>query len=297
MAGDDGEAQRIIDEFVQGMVAGRDIRTIGAGGHLSTAHVQLDKDVTTLTVQRAGLGPRAWPLESISSICIGDEASGGDDHLDELCVTLCTEEGDSASFRFGDMEERDTFALCLGMFVDGLRNAQGDEGEQGGWGEYDGGYQEDVASAISAAQQPPSSVGSSGGDPGELTEAQRLVKGFVQEMVRGRNLEMLSSHGGSVECLVTLDRDLTEMIIQRSQSPAAKKRTVPLRNIEHIAVGTEAEEDVELPVDDLCVALLLKEGKVLAFRFGDVEDRDTFALCLGIFVDGNRKKGKRRLRL
>jgi len=120
------------------------------------------------------------------------------------------------------------------------------------------------------------------------------VKAFVRQMVRGRDLEMLATTGGSVECTVSLDRDLTEMIIRRSQSEDAKQRVVPLRSVERVAVGSEAEDDVELPVDELCVTLLLEGGRALAFRLGRLEDRDAFASCLTMLISGNRKEGRKR---
>lgn len=125
-----------------------------------------------------------------------------------------------------------------------------------------------------------------------MNDGKKIVKDFVQKMVRGRALQMLSTAGSSVECLVHIDRELKNIFIQRAGRKDAKKRAVALSAVQEICVGTEVSGDVELPVDDLSVTLMLEEGQAIAFRLADVEDRDTFALCMGMFVDGNRKRRK-----
>jgi len=285
----DGEdaAQKIIDGFVRTMVAGRDLPTISTAGE-GLSKVQLDGDVTTLFVQSRGKR-REIAIESIETISLGEEVP--DDvtwDVDDLCVTLLVEESDGVSFRLADMEDRDTFALVLGMFVDNRRAAVDD-------GDYDA--EDDTTSTLSAAALHTVSEkkqGDQDGSAAKLSEAQKIVKSFVQRIVKGRTLQMLSTSGGTVECLVHLDRDLTEMTIQRSNKKDAKKRVIPLQNIEHISVGEDTDGDAELKLDEMSVALMLEEGMMVAFRFEDVEERDAFGMCLGIFVDGNRRKAKRR---
>jgi len=125
-----------------------------------------------------------------------------------------------------------------------------------------------------------------------MDEGKKIVKEFVQKMVRGRVLHMLSTTGSSVECLVHLDRDLKNIFIQRAGKKDAKKRAVLLSTVQEICVGEDVQDDVQLPVDELTVTLMLEEGQAIAFRLADIEDRDTFGLCMGMFVDGNRKKRK-----
>jgi len=53
-----------------------------------------------------------------------EEVEGGEASLpglDELCATLLLEKGECISFRFPDLEKRDTFVLCLSMFADGQK--------------------------------------------------------------------------------------------------------------------------------------------------------------------------------
>merc|ERR1712176_426598 len=122
----------------------------------------------------------------------------------------------------------------------------------------------------------------------KLTRAQRIVKKFVQTMVKGRALSMLSKNGGSVEVWVSLNRELTTMSLQRAAKKDSKPRKVELKDIEQIIVGQEQKDEVAVESDDYCVNLVMQEA-VVAFRFDDIGERDEFALCLGIFVDGNRK--------
>mmetsp|Transcript_56209 Transcript_56209/g.147270 ORF Transcript_56209/g.147270 Transcript_56209/m.147270 type:complete len:129 (-) Transcript_56209:20-406(-) len=106
-------------------------------------------------------------------------------------------------------------------------------------------------------------------------------------MVKGKPITMLSVTGGLTKCMVALDRKLSTLMLARSGKKDARTRAVPLESVEKIWFGEDAASDVELPLDDLCVALLL-ENSSLCFRLEDLEERDTFALCLTMFVDGRK---------
>jgi len=118
-------------------------------------------------------------------------------------------------------------------------------------------------------------------------------------MVKGQPLQVLSVNGGTAECLVSLDRKLNNLYLQKAGKPDSKKRAIPLETIEHIVVGEDVQAGVQLPVTAMCVTLILLDGQALAISFDEVEPRDTFALCLSMFVDGrrsevDRKKNKQR---
>jgi len=127
----------------------------------------------------------------------------------------------------------------------------------------------------------------------ELNTAQAVVKSFVRGLVKGRRLRILASSGGMAECIVFLDRGLTTLSLQRVGKEDAKKRAVPLQEIEEIAVGAESGQDYGLETDDMSLTLVLKSGQAIAFVFYDDEERDTFALCLTMFVDGRRAETER----
>lgn len=260
------EAQKVIKAFVQGMVRGRNLAVLTTRGVSSDHFVQMDKKVTTLHLTtRSSSRKRSVPLEIIEEIGMGQEVSfetGVD--LDDMCVTLGLSEGQPVPVRFEDVEDRDTFALCLSMFVDGRKREIERRREKL---EKEGGTQ---------------------------NEAQKLVKAFVKKIVKGRALQVVTPANGCLECLVTLDGSLKSMSIQRGAKKDSKKRVVPLEDVEEIAVGVLERDDIGLPLDDMCVTFILKEGQAIAFQFSDEEERDTFALCLGMFVDGRRKEVEKR---
>eukprot|EP00928_Gymnodinium_smaydae_P048685 TRINITY_DN32582_c0_g1_i1.p1 TRINITY_DN32582_c0_g1~~TRINITY_DN32582_c0_g1_i1.p1 ORF type:complete len:230 (+),score=67.95 TRINITY_DN32582_c0_g1_i1:124-813(+) len=130
--------------------------------------------------------------------------------------------------------------------------------------------------------------------PAQSKEAQQVVKQFVRNMVKGTTLRVLSTNGGSAECFITLDRKLTTMSLQRAGKKSASKRGVLLEQIVQIAVGDEVADDVELQVHELCVTCFMDDGQAIAFEFDDIEQRDTFALCLSMFVDGRRDEVERK---
>lgn len=133
-----------------------------------------------------------------------------------------------------------------------------------------------------------------GEDQGQLGDAQVVVKAFVRGMVKGRPMDVLSQSGGTAECTVFLDRKLTTLSLARAGKEDSKKRAVPLQDISEITVGEESGQEFGLPTTALCVTLVLENGQAIAFAFEDEEKRDTFALCLSMFVDGRRTEVQRR---
>lgn len=127
----------------------------------------------------------------------------------------------------------------------------------------------------------------------DMDAAQQVVKSFVRQLVRGRRVTMLAVKGGFAECFVSLDRRLTTLAIARSSKKDAKRRGIPLEQITEICVGSDAAGDVELALDEFSVAIFLEDGSCLGFRFADFEERDTFALCLSMFVDGRKGQAKK----
>lgn len=129
----------------------------------------------------------------------------------------------------------------------------------------------------------------------DVQQAQQVVKEFVKNIVKGQEVEVLSTKGTSAQCVVSLDRKLTLMTLQRAGRKDSKKREIPLDTIEQIFVGADVAGDVALPIDDMCVTFILQgDDGVLSYRFVDYEQRDTFALCLSMFVDGRRTECERK---
>lgn len=128
----------------------------------------------------------------------------------------------------------------------------------------------------------------------DMGKAQHVVKNFVRTFVKGRSVSVLTVNGSTTECIASLDRKLTTLSLQRSGKKDAKKRGVPLHSITEVCVGLEAGDEIDLPLDDLCVTLLLEDGNAVGFKLNDIEDRDTFALCLSMFIDGRRGEMERK---
>lgn len=140
-------------------------------------------------------------------------------------------------------------------------------------------------------------VGSSAPSDGiaNNTQAQKIVKEFVRSFVKGRSIQMLSTSGTPADCLVSLDKKLTSLSIARGSSKDAKKRGVPLDKVSEVRVGEDGLDcGVELPLDDFCVMLLLHDGAAIAFKFQDMEERDTFALCITMLIDGRKVETSRQ---
>eukprot|EP00913_Durusdinium_trenchii_P023717 g22277.t1 len=64
---------------------------------------------------------------------------------------------------------------------------------------------------------------------------------------------------------------------------AGHSKTIGLADVAEIHVGSGLKR-VDTPLDELCVTLILASQDALTFRLEDVEDRDTFATCLMMFV-------------
>jgi len=318
-------AQKIINAFVDGLAAGRTLPLLHPT-RTEPCSVQMDLAKTALSIRPQSGQARRVRLETIAQISVGAEnVEEVGLPLDDFCVTLTLDDEQTLyAFQFEDDEARDTFALCLGMFVD-QRRAEAEEEQaaapmpasrpvpaalpqaptssQARAPSAPTGYPAQssargVPSGLEAYQADAGEAAGSSSARGsakkELSDGQKLVKRFVQKMVRGRELKMLSTTGRSLLCMVMLDRDIRHISIQLAGKADAKQRFVNLKSIEQIFVGEDVAEDIELPVTALSVTLVLEEGQAIAFELNDEEERDTFAMCMQMFVDGNRKDAARR---
>jgi len=135
----------------------------------------------------------------------------------------------------------------------------------------------------------------------QVARAQTIVKAFVRSLVGGRSVIMLQVDGGTAECMLHIDRDLTALSIERTaiaaepsategRTQAGSRRGIPLEDIEHIVLGADSVmEDFGLAVGPLCASIVLESCQAISFQFPDEEERDTFALCLSMFVDGYKR--------
>merc|ERR1712187_487826 len=95
---------------------------------------------------------------------------------------------------------------------------------------------------------------------------------------------LLDAAGATAECKVTLNRELTDLSLSFPEKMDAKEQRIRLREIERIYLGEETINDVDLSLRELCVTLLLEDGRTLRLLFGSGDERDAFAFCLTMFV-------------
>ncbi|CAE7813777.1 unnamed protein product [Symbiodinium sp. KB8] len=110
-------------------------------------------------------------------------------------------------------------------------------------------------------------------------KAKKMVKVFVKGMVRGRKLEVVLKTGKRKACACSMSRGLDSLKIKL----AGHAKSIGLADVEEIHVGSGLKR-VDTPLDELCVTLILSSQDAVTFRFEDVEERDTFAACLLMFV-------------
>mmetsp|Transcript_42998 Transcript_42998/g.113302 ORF Transcript_42998/g.113302 Transcript_42998/m.113302 type:complete len:206 (-) Transcript_42998:76-693(-) len=132
------------------------------------------------------------------------------------------------------------------------------------------------------------SVPGLGGSSGSLHSSQNVVRVFVRNLKRGRKINVLGFDGERTSCIVSLNRSLTVLRITPETSEEDKAHSVALADVTEICLGTDVDDDIPVPVDDLCVTIKEKGQQLVVLRFDEVEDRSNFALCLSVFVDGRR---------
>lgn len=145
------------------------------------------------------------------------------------------------------------------------------------------------ASTVMSNRSGMSSIGSEfindrmGGRRGE-SGIQKIMKGFVKGMVKGKEMSVLSVDGQLRNCTCSFDRKLKNFVIEINQT----RRKVPLSTVNEVCQGNEPE-DIDTPLDDLCSTLVVESGECITFRFNNIEERENFAMCLQILVDGQQR--------
>lgn len=123
-------------------------------------------------------------------------------------------------------------------------------------------------------------------------QAKGLVKEFVTEMVKGKEVIVVAPSGARVLCIVGLTRKLETLKVKPKWSKDAKTRRIDLSSINEILVGTDTGfTQMETPLDDFCVTLVLNSDDCVTFHMPDAEDRDTLAGCLTMFCNEAHSKG------
>jgi hypothetical protein len=115
-------------------------------------------------------------------------------------------------------------------------------------------------------------------------QAKKVVKDFVKEMVKGRKMNVMKQNGQLTSCTVSLSRALDTLKIKAG----GQTREIRLQDIAEIGAGTEVP-DIDTPLDDLCATLMLATEDCITFRMVDLNARDTFVMCLGMFCNSQQQ--------
>lgn len=111
-------------------------------------------------------------------------------------------------------------------------------------------------------------------------EVKRIVKNFVKEMVKGQKMNVMTQNGQLKSCVCSLSRDLSALKV----ALGAQARRIELKDITEIQCGAEVE-GIDTPLDDLCATIMMEGGDCITFRMSDLNNRDTFVMCLTNFCN------------
>jgi len=115
-----------------------------------------------------------------------------------------------------------------------------------------------------------------------VVEIQTRMKSFVKGMVRGREMSVLSVDGQISPCVCSFDKKLRNFRIEIR----GVMRKIPLSGFGEVCQGLEPE-DIPTPLDECCATLVLAHGECISFSFENVLEREEFAMCFQIIMDGH----------
>jgi len=123
-------------------------------------------------------------------------------------------------------------------------------------------------------------------------EAKRIIREFVTGMVKGQEVIVVTPTGSFIDCLLGLTRGLDTLKVKPKWPKDAHARRIPLSSVDEILVGTDTGySQMETPLDDFCVTLVLNSADCVTVRMSDVDSRDTLAACLTMFCNDARSQG------
>lgn len=119
------------------------------------------------------------------------------------------------------------------------------------------------------------------------SEVKKMVKDFVRQMVKGRDMGVLCADGSLKPVLCRLSRELDVLKIKAGE----QTRKVALGEVERVLHGSEELSDLETPLDECCSTLeLTTDGECISFKFPERKASELFTLCLQLFIDGQKQR-------
>merc|ERR1712217_676988 len=116
-------------------------------------------------------------------------------------------------------------------------------------------------------------------------EVKKMVKDFVRQMVKGREMGVLRADGAVKPVLCGLTRSLDVFRIKSG----SETRKVALSEVDRVVHGSPEDlSDLETPLDDLCSTLELDTAECISFKFAERKGAELFTLCMQLFIDGQK---------
>jgi len=116
-------------------------------------------------------------------------------------------------------------------------------------------------------------------------QAKVVVKDFVKAMVKGRKMNVIAPDGSLKSCTASMSRSLDQLRIKVKSS----SRSIMLKDIEEIHAGADVDDvQIQTPLDEMCATLMLPDEESITFRMNDINDRDTFVMCLLMFCNNQK---------
>jgi len=122
--------------------------------------------------------------------------------------------------------------------------------------------------------------------PRSPSEVKKMVKDFVRQMVKGREMAVLRSDGATKQVVCGLSRELDTFKMKAGE----QTKKVRLSEVIRIVHGPEGLADLETPLDSKCSTLELESSECISFQFAAQEAAELFTLCMQMFVDGLKKR-------
>eukprot|EP00746_Dinoflagellata_sp_MGD_P164138 gnl/MRDRNA2_/MRDRNA2_92605_c0_seq1.p1 gnl/MRDRNA2_/MRDRNA2_92605_c0~~gnl/MRDRNA2_/MRDRNA2_92605_c0_seq1.p1 ORF type:complete len:1882 (+),score=562.47 gnl/MRDRNA2_/MRDRNA2_92605_c0_seq1:153-5798(+) len=121
-----------------------------------------------------------------------------------------------------------------------------------------------------------------------------LMRDFLQELLKGKKMRLVTEGGGSMPCTLSIAKDLTALSLQAMY----KTYNIPMSEIQHVISGKDVPPNVwtSTPVDDNSVTILFgpstEEQHTCCFRVETIEERDKFVNSMRVLrlsTVGNEK--------
>merc|ERR1740121_479942 len=106
-----------------------------------------------------------------------------------------------------------------------------------------------------------------------------MMKRFVQDMIRGKQYQVVVEKGQTESCTLLLTPNLQYIQLET----CGTAHSIPLKNIKDICPGRLLENRfTPISLDDLCSTVVLRNNECVTFRLRNIRERDDFTRCLKV---------------